>query len=96
MNRLSRVVSPIISPTQTTFIKGRYIMEGIVILHDALNTFHKDKEDDLIFKVDFEKAYDKIKWPFVIQMLNLKGFPDKWCDCVMHTMRGGSCRSQGE
>ena len=43
----------------------------------------------MIFKVDFEKAYDKIKWPFLIQMLNLKGFPDKWCDWMMETMRGG-------
>ena len=41
-------------------------MEGVVILHEALNTFHRDKADALIFKVDFEKANDKIKWPFVI------------------------------
>ena len=71
-----------IPKTQTAFIKGRYIMEGVVILHEALNSFHKNKED-------FEKAYDKIKWPFVIQMLKMKGFPDKLCDWVMETMRGG-------
>ena len=69
-----------IPKTQTAFIKGRYIMEGVVIVHEALNSFHKNKEDALIFKVDFEKAYDKIKWPFVIQMLKMRGFPDKWCD----------------
>ena len=28
MNRLTRCVSPVISPTQTSFIRGRYIMEG--------------------------------------------------------------------
>ena len=89
MNKLSKVVNPIISPIQTTFGKGRYIMEGVVILHEALNSFYGDKEDALIFKVDFGKAYDKIKWPFVIQVLELKGFPDKWCDWVMETMRGG-------
>ena len=88
MNRLAKCVAHVISRTQTAFIKGRYIMEGIVILHEALNSFHKNKEDALIFKVDFEKAYDKIKWPFVIQMLKMKGFPDKWCDWVMETMRG--------
>ena len=89
MNRLAKCVAPVISRTQTAFIKGRYIMEGVVILHEALNSFHKNKEDALIFKVDFEKAYDKIKWPFVIQMLKMRGFPDKWCDWVMETMRGG-------
>uniref|UniRef100_A0A453KWR1 Reverse transcriptase domain-containing protein n=1 Tax=Aegilops tauschii subsp. strangulata TaxID=200361 RepID=A0A453KWR1_AEGTS len=89
MNRLSRIIKPIILPTQTAFIKGRYIMEGIVILHEALNSIHHSKQSVVLFKVDFEKAYDKIKWPFVYKMLKMKQFPDKWCDLVMHTMIGG-------
>ena len=89
MNRLSKVVNPIISPIQTAFVKGRYIMEGVVILHEAINSIKMKKQNAMLFKVDFEKAYDKIKWPFVHKMLKLKNFPDKWCDWVMHTMRGG-------
>ena len=62
---------------------------GVVVLHEALNSIHKKKQSALLFKVDFEKAYDKIKWPFVHKMLKLKKFPDKWCDMVMQTMVGG-------
>ena len=40
MNRLNLVAAEVISPVQTAFIKGRYIMEGVVILHEALNTIH--------------------------------------------------------
>ena len=65
MNRLSKVVNPIISPIQTAFVKGRYIMEGVVILHEAINSIKMKKQNAMLFKVDFEKAYDKIKWPFV-------------------------------
>jgi hypothetical protein len=36
----------------------------------------------MLFKVDFEKAYGKIKWPFVYQMLKLKGFPNAWGDLI--------------
>ena len=43
----------------------------------------------MLFKVDFGKAYDKIKWPFVCKMLQLKGFPDVWVDWIMSVMRGG-------
>lgn len=43
-----------------------------------------------MFNVDFEKAYDKVKWPFVFQMLKLKGFPDKWIDWIMGNIRGGN------
>ena len=77
MNRLSKIIKPIILPTQTAFIKGRYIMEGIVILHEVLNSIHYNKQNAVIFKVDFEKVYDKIKWPFVYKMLKMKKFPDK-------------------
>jgi hypothetical protein len=43
----------------------------------------------MLFKVDFEKAYGKIKWPFVYQMLKLKEFPNAWGD-IMSIIRGGS------
>ena len=75
MNRLSKVVNPIISPIQTAFVKGRYIMEGVVILYEALNSIQNIKQSSMLFKVYFEKAYDKIKWPFVHKMLKLKKLP---------------------
>jgi hypothetical protein len=31
------------------------------MLHEALNSIHRKKQSALLFKVDFEKAYDKIK-----------------------------------
>lgn len=39
--------------------------------------------------MDFEKAYDKIKWNFVYKILVAKGFPEIWCDWIMKTSRGG-------
>ena len=76
MNRLEKTAEKVISPVQTAFIKGRFIMEGVLILHETLNTIHTKKQNAVLFKVDFEKAYDKIKWPFVCKMLHLKGYPD--------------------
>ena len=76
MNRLVGVADKIILPTQTAFIKGRVIMDGVLILHEALNSIHVEKSNALIFKVDFEKTYDKIKWAFVLQRMRLKGFPE--------------------
>jgi hypothetical protein len=43
----------------------------------------------VIFKVDFEKSYDKVNWNFLHHMMIKKGFGDKWCDWVMRTVRGG-------
>ena len=40
--------------------------------------FTREKLDGVIFKVDFEKAYDKVKWPFLQQALRMKGFDEAW------------------
>ena len=48
-----------------TFILGHYIMEGVVMLHETIHEFHRKKEDGVILKLDFKKAYDKLKWLFI-------------------------------
>lgn len=78
-NRISIVAKKIIQPTQTAFIPGRYLLEGVVILHETIHEMHKRKKNGVILKLDFEKAYDKIKWPFIQQVLRMKGFSQTWC-----------------
>jgi hypothetical protein len=78
-NRLTTVANKVISPTQSAFLPGRNIMEGVVVLHETLHELHRRQLDGVVFKIDFEKAYDKVKWPFVRQTLRMKGFDDKWC-----------------
>jgi hypothetical protein len=60
-NRLNIITRKLIRPTQTTFLPGRNIMEGAIILHETLHELHTKKQDGVIFKIDFEKAYDKVK-----------------------------------
>jgi hypothetical protein len=78
-NRLNRVAQKVVSPTQTAFLPGRNIMEGVVILHETIHELHTRKRDGVIFKIGFEKAYDKVKWSFLQQTLRMKGFSPKWC-----------------
>jgi hypothetical protein len=89
-NRLSIVAQKIIRPTQTTFLLGRNIMEGVVILHETIHELHSKKQDGIIFKIDFEKAYDKVKWSFLQQTLRMKGFSQKWCSWVKQFTQGGN------
>jgi guanylate kinase len=35
---------------------------------------HTKKLDGVILNLDFEKAYDKVKWSFLQQALRMKGF----------------------
>ena len=60
-NRLILVAHSVVQPSQTAFMPGRHILEGVVVLHETLHEIHSKKLDGVIFKVDFEKAYDKVK-----------------------------------
>ena len=60
--RLTQIAHAVMQPTQTAFMSDRNILEGVVVLHETLHEIHTKKLDGVIFKVDFEKAYDKVKW----------------------------------
>ena len=42
-NRILKVADKVIGPTQTAFIPGQYIMEGVVILHETIHELHRKK-----------------------------------------------------
>ena len=71
-NRLTRVAHSVMQPSQTAFMPGKHILKGVVVLHETLHEIHSKKLDGVVFKVDFEKAYDKVKWPFLQQALRMK------------------------
>lgn len=65
VNRVALVAAKVIRPSQTTFIPRQFIMEGVVTLHETIHEIHRNKRNGVILKLDFEKAYDMVKWPFV-------------------------------
>jgi hypothetical protein len=89
-NRITSVAPKVIKPTQTTFMPGRHILEGVVVLHETIHELHRKKMDGVLFKIDFEKAYDKVKWSFLQQILRMKGFSQKWCHLISTFVEGGS------
>jgi hypothetical protein len=42
-------------------MQGRNILDGVVILHEKVHKLHSKKLNGVILKIDFEKAYDKVK-----------------------------------
>jgi hypothetical protein len=42
-NRITEVAKKVISPTQTAFLSGRNIMEGVIILHETIHEMHMKK-----------------------------------------------------
>jgi hypothetical protein len=69
--RLNTVADHVDRPSQTAFMQGRNILDGVVSLHETVHELHSKKLNGVILKLDFEKAYDKVKWSFLHQTLRM-------------------------
>ncbi|XP_058092651.1 uncharacterized protein LOC131239111 [Magnolia sinica] len=89
MSRLAIVLPKLISKQQGAFVKGRSIVENISIAREMVHEIdHKAFRGNLIIKVDMEKAYDRLDWGFIIQVLQKFGFARRWISMVQRCWEG--------
>jgi hypothetical protein len=67
--RMEGIAKKLIHSNETTFMKGRNIVSGIMILHEVLHETKLRKNIGIVLKLGFEKAYDKVKWKFLFECL---------------------------
>ncbi|CAL5404505.1 unnamed protein product [Camellia sinensis] len=77
-HRLKPALSSIIGETQTAFIGGRNILDGVFIANEVVDGWKKTNKNGLILKLDFEKAFDSVNWEFLFSLLSSFGFGNKW------------------
>ncbi|GJV05373.1 RNA-directed DNA polymerase, eukaryota [Tanacetum coccineum] len=81
-NRLVLVLGELISEVQSAFIANRQILDGPFILDELIHWCKSKKKQTMIFKVDFEKAYDSVRWDYLDDVLDKFGFGLKWRDWI--------------
>ena len=64
-NRVIPVASKVIALEQSEFINGRFILDGVDLLHEVMHEVNKKRLSVVLFKVEFEKAYNKVNWSFL-------------------------------
>nr|GEV35068.1 RNA-directed DNA polymerase, eukaryota, reverse transcriptase zinc-binding domain protein [Tanacetum cinerariifolium] len=90
-NHLVTVLGDIVNEIQSAFVADRQILDGPFILNELVQWSKKKKKQMMVFKVDFEKAYDSVRCDFIDDILKKFEFSEKWC----HWIQTCLCSSRG-
>ncbi len=77
-SRLQSVLEELINPFQTAFVRGRSLLDNFFMAHFLMHYLHSAKKQASLLKIDFERAFDQVWWPFLLQVLHVRGFSNIW------------------
>ncbi|GJW05636.1 RNA-directed DNA polymerase, eukaryota [Tanacetum coccineum] len=82
------VLEDIVNEVQSAFVADRQILDGPFILNEVLQWCKLKKKHSFILKIDFEKAYDSVRWDYLDDVLRKFGFGEKWCGWIQESIHG--------
>ncbi|XP_073265516.1 uncharacterized protein [Populus alba] len=81
--RMKQVLTEVISDHQTSFIKGRQIIDNVLIANEAIHFLKKRKGKGYLFKLDFHKTFDSVLWEYDNEVMVAMGFGSRWRGWIM-------------
>lgn len=86
-NRLKKIFPSIISETQSAFVTERLITDNIMIAQEnfhALRTIPSCRKSFIAIKTDMSKAYDRVEWVSLRELMLKLGFSARWTGLILH------------
>jgi hypothetical protein len=86
VNRLRPLLGDIISEAQSAFVPGRLITDNAMLAFECIHHIQQEKDPERSFcayKLDLSKAYDRVDWAFLEQMMLKLGFAHRWVQWIM-------------
>jgi mannosylglycoprotein endo-beta-mannosidase len=81
-SRLAPKMNDLISHSQSAFIKNRSIHDNFLFVRNYARRLHRTKTPALLFKLDIKKAFDSVRWDYLLELLQRLGFPTKFRDML--------------
>jgi len=88
--RIKEVLALVIDEHQSAFLRNRGLLDSVLIANDVVEEVRRNMRSAFCFKVDYEKAYDSVRWNFLFDMLHRLGFHSKWIKWVTGCLKSSS------
>ena len=85
-NRLKVLLPDIISQTQSAFVPGRLITDNVLVAYECFHAIKKNRQGNTrlcAVKLDMHKAYDRVEWTFLKEIMLKLGFRREWVNLIM-------------
>lgn len=92
-NRLKPCLNSIISDKQSAFVEGRLLTDNAIIAFEVNHYIRRKTQGKYGvagLKIDISKAFDRIEWSFIENMLIKFGFHSLWISRIMACVRSVS------
>ncbi|KAL9292824.1 putative RNA-directed DNA polymerase [Arabidopsis thaliana] len=78
-SRLKKLLNEVISPAQSAFLPGRLLSENVLLATEIVHGYNtKNISSRGMLKVDLRKAFDSVRWDFIISALRALAVPEKF------------------
>ena len=89
-NRMKTIMPSIIGEEQTSGVSNRNIQNNLMILRDTVDYINWNNCDGALISIDQEKAFDRINWNYLFNIMIKMGIPDKiiqWIELLYNNPR---------
>jgi hypothetical protein len=92
-NRLKKVLPLVLSESQSALVPGRLITDNVLVAFEVMHSMslkRRGRIGQMAIKLDMSKAYNRMEWIFVEEIMRKLGFAEKWISLIMMCINSAS------
>ncbi|KAL5564999.1 hypothetical protein UlMin_028163 [Ulmus minor] len=85
-NRLKKSLDSVISECDSAFVGGKLIHDNVLVAFEGIHMMRKGRfgnDRRATLKLDMSKAYDRVEWKFIEEVMLQLGYNERWVDKIM-------------